>query len=155
MNAMDVAWLVLRIAYAWLMLNALGTLIRSRQATVESMRPMFPVATEAIAGFMFAFMGLSAVSILIGLWGQIAGAGLVVFNLMGVKFHMGFAKRGQALASENPDNPLVVEAGTLALVGHTTSAQKNVVLAALGFFFAVAGTGPFSLTGPIFWGVGS
>jgi len=37
----------------------------------------------------------------------------------------------------------------LATVGHVTSAQKNIVLAAVALFFALVGTGPCSvLPGP-------
>ena len=145
-------WLVLRISYAWLLLSALKNLLADRKGTVDSMRGMFPFATELAAWFMFAMMGLSAVSILLGLWAQVAGACMVVFNLMGVRFHLGFAKQAQEIAKQHPGDEAMSEVAAIAAVRHGTSAQKNIVLAAVGLLFALMGTGPFSLTQPMVWG---
>ena len=152
----DVAWLVLRATYAWLLLTALKSLLGDRKGITDAMRPMFPIATELVATFMFIMMGATAIMILLGVWAQIAGFCMVVFNLMGVKFHLGFAKQAQDLAKANPDSDAgtpVATLAALAVAGHTTSAQKNIVLAGVGLFFGLLGTGPWSLTEPFFWGM--
>ena len=102
---------------------------------------------------MFVMMGTTALMILLGVWAQIAGFCMVVFNLMGVKFHMGFAKQAQQLAKANPEQEAIATCAALAVAGHTTSAQKNIVLAGVGLFFGILGTGPWSLTQPFFWGM--
>ena len=152
MEPTAIAWLVLRASYAWLLLTALKSLMSDRQGTIDSMRGMFPVGTELMAWFMFAMMGTSALSILLGFFAQVAGACMVVFNLMGVRFHLGFAKQAQEIAGQHPDNAEMAQIAAIAGVGHRTSAQKNIVLAAVGLLFLLLGTGPYSLTEPIVWG---
>ena len=123
-----------------------------RQGTIDSMRRMFPVGTELMAWFMFAMTGTSAVSILLGFFAQVAGACMVALNLMGVRFHLGSAKQAQEIGSQHPDSAEMAQIAAIPGVGHRTSAQKNVVLAAVGLLFLLLGTGPFSLTEPIVWG---
>ena len=77
---------------------------------------------------------------------------MVVFNLMGVRFHLGFAKQAQEIAKQHPGDEAMGEVAAIAAVGHGTSAQKNIVLAAVGLLFALMGTGPLSLTEPMVWG---
>jgi uncharacterized membrane protein YphA (DoxX/SURF4 family) len=149
----DVAWLALRGTYAWLLLVALISLLKDPKGMTDAMRPMFPIGTSVVAAFMFLMMGTTALMILLGVWAQIAGWCMVVFNLMGVKFHLSFAKQAKELAKANPDQEATVTCAALAVVGHTTSAQKNIVLAGAGLFFAILGTGPWSLTEPFYWGM--
>ena len=82
-------------------------------------------------------------SILLGAWGRLAGAGFVAFNLGGAVIHYRLAAQAgsatlSAGASEADRESLAGVAG-LGTVGNVTSAEKNFVLAAVGLFFFLVG----------------
>lgn len=87
--------------------------------------------------------------ILLGIYGSIAGGGLCLFCLGGARVHykLGAMAAGTKLSSAASKQDIETAAGisTLAVVGHVTSAEKNFVLSAVGFFFFLMGTGPWSL----------
>lgn len=149
MNSNDIAWIVLRLAYAWVFLYPVPGLLKNWPGTVETTALLFKKLPEFFAAVSVLVMVVGGVSVLFGIYGRIGSAALLAFNLGGAVIHYRIA--GQAgkmlLSSEaSPEDRKVAE--TLALtasVGHTTSAWKNFVLAGVSFFFLLKGTGPWSL----------
>jgi uncharacterized membrane protein YphA (DoxX/SURF4 family) len=146
----DLAWLILRIGYAWLYLYALLGLLSNWQATKDLVALLFPRYTPVFAVIMVIVMFISAISIVLGFYAEIAGLMLSFYNLLGIRVHYKLAAQTRAFElSPNAaleDKQILAEAGTLGAVGHITSAQKNVVLFAVALFFMLAGSGPFSMT---------
>ena len=145
-----IAWLVLRILYAWLYLYALKGLLVDWQSTQSLIKLITPLYTQLLAILMVIVMAAGAIMILFGIYAQIAGLLLLIYNLIGTKVHYSLARK--ILASElyspvsSADNKTINEIKALGAAGNITSAQKNFVLAAMAFFFLIVGTGPFSLT---------
>lgn len=148
------AWLILRICYAWMFLYPLIALCRDMPATESMVALLFPIFTKLFTWLMFAVMFIGAVMILIGWYAQIAGILLFFYNIMGIFIHRQLA--AQVTATPLSDNASVSDkkifehTATLGVVGHITSSQKNVVLAAVALFFVLLSSGPCSLTAPLF-----
>jgi uncharacterized membrane protein YphA (DoxX/SURF4 family) len=151
MTAADAAWLSLRVVYAWMFLYPAVGLIKDWDTTVRTTGLLFPRQTGLLATVSVAFMIIGALMILLGVYGSIAGAGFVLFSVGGAVIHYrlaaqaGAASLGATASAE--DARAMADLSGLAVVGHVTSAQKNFMLAALGLFIALMGTGPVSLMG--------
>ena len=145
-----IAWLVLRVVFVWLYLYALKGLLMDWQSAQNLVKIITPHYTQFLAVLMILVMAVGAIMILFGIYAQIAGLLLLIYNLIGAKVHYTLAKTIQVSELYSPisdtDNNTLNEIKTLGAIGHITSAQKNFVLAALAFFFLIVGTGPFSLT---------
>jgi uncharacterized membrane protein YphA (DoxX/SURF4 family) len=143
-----VAWLVLRVVYAWMYLYPALGLVRDWPNTVNTTSLLFKHGTREFALVSVLGMVVGALMILFGVYGQYAAVALVGFNLGGAKIHYLLADMAhQAQLSETAsadDRAEFQELATLGWVGHVTSAQKNFVLAAVALFFALVGTGPWS-----------
>jgi len=144
-----VAWLVLRIVYAWMYLYPAVGLVRDWPGTVNTTGLLFKHGTREFAFVSVLGMVIAALMILLGVYGQYAAVALVGFNLGGAKIHYSLAEMahhaGLSDAASLEDRTEFQELATLGWVGHVTSAQKNFVLAAVALFFALVGTGPWSL----------
>jgi len=144
-----IAWLVLRVVYAWMYLYPAVGLVRDWPHTVSTTGLLFKHGTRQFAFISVLGMVVGAVMILLGVYGQYAAVALFGFNLGGAKIHYLLADMiHQAQLSETAsvdDRAEFQELATLGWVGHVTSAQKNFVLAAVALFFALMGTGPWSL----------
>lgn len=149
MNANEIAWLTLRVVYAWMFLYPAIGLLRDWTTTVQTTGLLFPWKPAVFAALSLALMIFGSVMILFGVYGRLAGAGLCLFCLGGARVHYKLASLAgdtQLCADANTsDTDAVANLKALAVVGHVTSAEKNFVLAAVGFFFAMMGTGPMSL----------
>ncbi len=149
LNANEIAWLTLRIVYAWMFLYPAIGLLRNWSTTVQTTALLFPWKPAVFAGLSLILMIFGAAMILFGVYGRLAGAGLCVFCLGGARVHYKLASMAgdTQLSSEasRSDSDAVSILRALAVVGHVTSAEKNFVLASVGFFFALRGTGPFSV----------
>lgn len=149
-----VAWLVLRIVYAWMFLYPLKTLLKDWSGAVALTKLIIPIAAPLFTVAMLLAMFFGALSILFGIFGQLAGLVLLVYCLMGAVVHYRLAaaagKISLSAQSAEEDKNQLAQAIQLATVGHVTSAQKNFVLAAVACFFMLMGTGPYSLTAPLF-----
>lgn len=148
-NASDIAWLTLRAVYAWMFLYPAIGLLKDWPTTVQTTALLFKWHANLFAAGSMALMIGGAVMILVGLYGSLAGAGLCLFCLGGARVHyklgaMAGATKLSSTASKE-DVEAAARAASLAVVGHVTSAEKNFVLAAVGFFFFLMGTGPWSL----------
>lgn len=139
MTTDTIAWLVLRVIYAWMFLYPLHTLLKDWDGTVGATALLFKWQPKFFAMISTLAMVLGGLSILFGFYGQIGGLLLLIFNLGGAVVH--YRLKDLALA-QNGDETLT----KLAVVGHMSSAQKNFVLAAVAFFFMLIGTGPHSIT---------
>ena len=145
----EVAWLVLRAVYAWMFLYPAIGLMRDFSTTVGTTALLFSWQPRFFAAGSVGFMIVGALMILLGVYGQVAGFGFVAFCIGGAVVHYRLAAQaGTAKLSEaasDADREALAGLAGLATVGHVTSAQKNFVLAAVGLFFGLMGTGPLSL----------
>ena len=144
-----VAWFVLRAVFAWMFLYPAVGLVRDFGGAVETTALAFPFAPRFFAAGGIAVMVLGGLMILVGFYGAWAGLALVAFNLGGAVIHYRLAAsvsavQASASASE-ADRDAIARLQTLGTIGHVTSAEKNFVLTAVAFFFALMGTGPGSL----------
>jgi uncharacterized membrane protein YphA (DoxX/SURF4 family) len=144
-----VAWLTLRIVYAWIYLYPAQGLIRDWPTTVETTGLLLSRGTSFFALVSVTGMIVGALMILLGVYGQFAAVGLFAFNVGGAIIHYRLAAMAKStrisdLAAAD-DQTTVERLATLGWVGHVTSAEKNFVLAAVAVFFALVGTGPCSL----------
>lgn len=141
MNAYPIAWIVLRIVYAWLYLYPVIALIKNWQETVDTASLLFKNKPKEFTIVSVVIMIIGALSILLGIYGRIGGVLLLFFNLGGAYIHYQLANRAKDFGIEA--NTSLVK---LAVLGNVSSAQKNLVLAAVAFFFMIQGTGPWSIT---------
>lgn len=155
MTEAEVGWLVLRAVYAWMFLYPAIGLLRDWPTTVATTGLLVPRGAAGFAAISVGFMIVGGLMVLFGAWGRLAGAGFVAFNLGGAVIHYRLAAQAGTAAlspaASEADRDAIAGVVGLATVGHITSAEKNFVLAAVGLFFLLLGTGPFSLAdGPTF-----
>lgn len=150
-----IAFLVLRIVFAWMFLYPIKALLSDWPTTVNMVKLVAPRQPRFATVVMIIVMIVGAFSILFGIYAQLGGLLLLIYCLMGafVHFRLGQIANGLQLnhKASQPDKDICQEASKLAVVGHVSSAQKNFVLAAVGFFFFMLGSGPLSLTGNLFF----
>lgn len=147
---MDViAWLILRITFAWMFLYPLTMLLSDWQAAKGNVAMVFPKFHHELAILMVVAMIIGALSILFGILPHLGGLILLVYSLIGAVVHYRFAStiQDQHLSSQvsSDDQSVYQQVQTMGAVGHITSAQKNFVLAAVACWFMLMGTGPLSL----------
>ncbi len=149
-----IAWLVLRIIYAWMFIYPIKALTADWEGTKNTVRLLTPIFVNLSSMMMIAVMFIGGVMILLGVYAQIAGIALCAYCLVGYYIHNKIAQN--ALKSEissqisDKDQEVINNIKAAAAVGNITSAQKNIVLAAVGFFFFFIGSGPFSITNNLF-----
>ena len=143
------AWVVLRAVYAWMFLYPAYGLMNDWEATVQTTALLFKWQPAVFAFGSLVLMVFGAIAILLGVYGQFAAVGLIGFNLGGAVLHYRLAsqlKQTHLSQGAIPADQQVLEGAIdLGVVGHVTSAEKNFVLTAVAFFFALQGTGPMSL----------
>lgn len=148
------AWLILRICFAGLFLFALKDLLKNIDASINLVKLIIPYKAHFFTIVMFIVMLLGALSILFGIYAQIAGFFLLFYCLCGVVVHYRLANRIATIqlstAPSQEDKKHLEEVVALGVVGNQTSGQKNIVLAAVACFFMLLGSGPLSLTGNLF-----
>ncbi len=143
------AWLILRVVYAWMFLYPLKVLLSDWSGTKKTVALLIPFGVPFFAVLMVLVMIAGGLMILLGFYAQIAGFLLLCYSLFGVIVHYRLAAQASALKlvhADAADQAVLQQAINLALVGNITSGQKNVVLAAVGCFFMLMGSGPWSLT---------
>lgn len=150
----EIAWLILRVVYAWMFLYPLVNLIPNFQASVGAVKLVIPFMSRFFAVVMLIVMIYSGLSILVGFYAQIAGFLLLIYCLLGVVVHyrlVGKVARAKLSASASvEDQRCFSEVVSLGILGNKTSGQKNMVLAAVACFFMLLGSGPLSLTMNLF-----
>lgn len=154
MDKTTFAYLLLRIVYAWMFLFPLKNLLYDWQGSKDLVGLLCPYAQTFSAILMIIVMTTGSLSILVGFYGQLGGAMLFAYCLLGAIVHYRLAKQALPLTlNQNAsceDKNILAQAKTLATVGNITSAQKNFVLAAVGLYFMLIGTGPISMTKNLF-----
>lgn len=144
-----VAWLILRIVFAWMFLYPLTILLNDWQAAKDSVGMVFPKYHHELAILMVIVMITGALSILLGILPHLGGLILFVYSIMGAVVHYRFADAIQSKhlspQADQDAQSTHQRAQDLGVLGQITSAQKNFVLAAVAFWFIIKGTGPFSL----------
>lgn len=144
------AWLILRVVYAWMFLFPLPKLISNWESTKGLTRLLIPhLATTFFTIVMLMVMFFGAISILFGVYGQLAGLALCVYCLLGAIVHYRLGKTAQHIHVSNSaskqDKAKLQHAIQLATVGNIGCALRNIVLASVACFFMLMGTGPYSL----------
>lgn len=144
-----IAWLILRIVFAWMFLYPLTVLLSDWEAAKGNVGMIFPRYHHELAMLMVVVMIAGALSILLGILPHIGGLMLLVYCLIGALVHYRFADtiNGLQLSTQanSEDSAILDKARTIGAVGHITSAQKNFVLAAVACWFMLMGTGPWSI----------
>ncbi len=150
MNWELLAWIILRLVFAWMFLSAIPVLLKNWSATVSNTGLLFPYKPEWFARGSIFVMAAGSCSILFGFYGRIGALGLLIFSLGGAIVHFRLAQKAQdsivSLSASLEDKNTLEQLKILAVAGHSTSAQKNYVLAAVAAYFLLHGTGPWSLT---------
>jgi len=148
------SFIILRIVLAWMFLYPLKGLLKDWNGTVGLAGLVSSFAAKYLAILMILAMFIGAVSILFGIYAQAGAAMLLIYTLIGIKVHY---KLSQKIASLNlntvackEDCNILAETKQLGIVGHITSAQKNVVIAGALFFITLMGSGPYSITNNLF-----
>lgn len=154
MTAEHAAWLVLRVVYAWMFLYPLIALFKDFNAAVGLVELIVPFQAKFFTMIMVIVMFFGAVMIFFGIYAQIAGFFLMFYCLIGARVHYKLMKKvssyALSISASEVDKQLMSQATQLGAVGHLTSAEKNFVLAAVGFFFMILGSGPWSVTTNLF-----
>lgn len=150
----DIAYLILRISYSIVFLNAAWQCGKSKAGvrwTIEESRILFGNAAPlfGIAGIFV--MGFGGLSVLLGFFPEIGGLMLGLFVLPGAIIHHRKQKESLALGNElgASQNEKAQELATLASLGHYSSAMKNYSLCGPGLFLALTGGGAWSIIS--FW----
>lgn len=138
------AWLILRLVYAWMFLMPLPGLLKNWSATVNLTGLLIPFAKPFCTAIYLLCMFFCALAIFFGIYAKLAAIPLFFISVFGVRVHYLLAKQAAQLGGAN-SNEEVQQIIALAQVGNITSAQKNVVLAAVALFFVLMGSGPMSL----------
>ncbi len=150
MDKTILAWLILRIGYAWLYLYALKMLFADWSATEWVVGLVFPCCIRLFAILCVLSMILSSVMLIFGIYAQVAGVILFFYNLIGACIHYRIAAvikaEQQVEMSNKNDQDIFKKVQALGIGGHVTSAQKNFILAAVALFFMLMGSGPWSVT---------
>ena len=150
-----IAWLLVRITLAWLFLYPLIAIFKDWKGMVDGMGLLTPYCHRLMAFLMVIVMIVSALSVLLGFYGQIGGLLMCLYCLVGVLFHYRLANTviGGTHLSEQAnaqDTSAYQTARGVGILGHITSAEKNIPIAAMGFYLFVMGSGPLSLTPNLF-----
>lgn len=143
------AWMILRISYAGMFLYPLWGLLKDWNGTKSVTALVIPFAIPFFTIMMLCTMFFGALAILFGIYGQVAGLGLLIYCLLGAIVHYRLADNSKKIVSSSTisfkDQQQLTQAIQLAVIGNVTSAQKNFVLAAVACFFMLLGTGPYSM----------
>ena len=149
--AVIIAFLVFRIVIAWFFLKPVKSLCANWKDTVEMVKLVFPFYTNAFAVMMVAVMVLGSLSVLFGFYAQVGATFLFVYSLIGFFVHTKLKNKimlEQLRDEHSSENEKIFNSvKLLGVVGHATSAEKNIVIAAALLIIVLLGSGPYSLTG--------
>lgn len=138
------AFLILRVAYAWIFLMPLPGLLKNWSATVELTGLLTPFAKPFFTALYLFSMFICGLAIFFGVYARLAAIPLFFISVFSVLTHYRLAKQASKIGNIN-SNDQIQQLVALAKVGNITSSQKNVVLAAIALFFMLMGSGPMSL----------
>lgn len=149
--SMLIAFLVLRIVIAWFFLQPVKALCSNWAASRGMVALLFPYAENLLAALMIAVMIVGSLSVLFGIYAQIGAALLFIYTFIGIFVHLKLKNQILALKVSadvfSNDKKQFDAAKNLGVVGHQTSALKNIVIMAALWMIVLLGSGPFSVTG--------
>ena len=152
----DIGLLILRIMFAWIFLWPLPGLLKNWTVTVQTTGLLFPFGQSFFTFISVAGMAICSIMVMLGIYGRVGGLFLFFFCIGGAIVHNKLAGLPEAAAKQlsstdlqGPCGKVLDQALTLNRVGNVTSAQKNLVIAGIAAFFALAGTGNLSIIS--FW----
>ncbi|MBG83357.1 MAG: hypothetical protein CMJ40_02290 [Phycisphaerae bacterium] len=152
----DIGILTLRIMFAWIFLWPLPGLLKDWTTTVQTTGLLFPFGQSFFTTVSVAGMAICSIMVMVGIYGRAGAVFLFFFCIGGAIVHNKLAGLPEAAARklpsadrETPCGKVLDQALTLNRVGNVTSAQKNLVIAGIAAYFALAGTGDLSVIS--FW----
>lgn len=154
MNESELAWIVFRAAYSFVFLNAAWQCGKNRSGiewTIAESRILFGDGAKLLGPGGIVVMAGGGLSILLGLFAELGGTALALFLVMGTVIHLRQRDRASALAKAvahrlgDAQLEALQQLAVSAQLGHYSSAMKNLSLAGPAFFFAIMGSGPWSL----------
>ncbi len=151
MDWVTIAWLIFRASYSWVFLNAAWQCGKNRAGvdwTIAESEIIFGRFAPVLGPIGIVVMAVGGLSILFGIFAEIGGVLLASFLVPGTVIHL--RKRSEArgladaLRSELGSSHLesLDKLTVLAVLGHYSSAMKNVSLIGPAVYFAVMGCGP-------------
>lgn len=144
---------MMRVVLAWLFLWPLKGLVSDWAGTVNLVKLVAPFKPAFFAVIMIFVMIFGSLSILLGIYAPIGAALLLIYSLIGFVVHYRLSQQLAAMkltkAAGDKDKTVFQNAKALGVVGHVTSAQKNIVIAAALLVIVLLGSGPMSLL-PLF-----
>ncbi|AHE67770.1 DoxX family protein [Legionella oakridgensis] len=148
------AFVVLRIILAWMFLYPLKAQLSDWDATVELVDLIAPFQPQLFAVLMVFVMIAGSLSVLFGIYAQVGAACLMIYSLIGVLVHYKLSRLITSFylsaTASNADQKILEKVQSLGVVGHVTSAQKNIVIASALWVIVCLGSGPYSLSGNLF-----
>ena len=148
-----IAFIVLRIVLAWFFLYPVKGLITNWNESVNLVKLVIPIFPNLFTALMILTMIVGSLSILLGIMAPIGALLLFVYSLIGVAVHYKLSLKieEQALSesASQSDQNILAETKAIGIAGHTTSAQKNIVVASALLIIILMGSGPLSLL-PLF-----
>ena len=146
-----IAFFVLRLVIAWFFLQPIPALCRHWKASVAMVKLVFPTYTKFFTAMMIVVMVCGALSVLLGFYAEIGAAMLCIYSLIGFFVHSELKQQIEKLKLKDrvtdKDEKAFEKCQSLGVVGHATSAQKNIVIAAVLLLIVLMGSGSYSLTG--------
>lgn len=146
-----IAFLIFRVVVAWFFLKPVKPLCLHWKSSLEMVKLISPYCVNILAFMMIAVMIIGSLSILFGFYAQIGAALLFMYSLMGVVVHTKLKNKilSEKLADDcSLQNRKIFDTiKSIGVVGHATSAEKNIVIAAALLIVVLLGSGPYSLTG--------
>jgi uncharacterized membrane protein YphA (DoxX/SURF4 family) len=150
LDSQTIAWLILRGVFGLFYLYTAYTLIKGFSWTVEHTQILFGKNARLFAFGAICLMIGGGASILLGFYGRIGAALLILFTAPGTVIHFKEIALANNLRDKlktvvPPDSQQTLnELGLSAYSGHFSTALKNIVLVATAVFILLMGTGPFS-----------
>ncbi|MGQ3888485.1 hypothetical protein ACQUW5_05575 [Legionella sp. CNM-1927-20] len=145
-----IAWIVLRFVFAGFFLYPIYGFLQNWEGAKQTVLLLYPRYADLQVVLMVIVMIIISISILFGIYGHIGGLLAFVYCLFGIRVHLALADKLKAASLSQQataeDQAMLTDVVSIGRVGHLTSAQKNIVIAAIAFFFMLQGTGPLSLT---------
>lgn len=142
---------LLRFVITWFFLFALYEFVRDWKESVRQVSVVTPFAPRFFAVFTVLIILVFVLSIALGIYPQIGGLLMCIFALAGSFCHYRCASsligKAELSASASADDKKRFSmARWVGMQGHFNASQKNLVIAAIGFFIFVNGLHGFSLT---------
>lgn len=140
----NTALLILRLSLGFLFLYPLKDLLKDFTTAKQLASFVFPYFTTLNAFLMLIVMFFGSLMLIFGIYAQIAAIILAIYSLLGIKVHYALAKLAKN-TNELNGNEHNKNLQALAITGHLSSGQKNIVIFAACLVIFLVGSGNYSL----------